>query len=120
MVALKLVEATKEKMESHYEEHRGKDFFPRIVGNMLVGPVCQMVWEGDFVVLTSRKIIGATDPAQAEIGTIRGDLCGSKGKNVIHGSDSVESANREIALWFNKEEILDVVDHHESWIYENV
>lgn len=59
-----------------------------------------MVWEGDLIVTTSRKIIGATDPSQADVGTIRGDLCGSKGKNIIHGSDSVESANREINLWF--------------------
>lgn len=118
MVGLKFVVATQEQMESHYEEHRGKDFFARIVGNMLKGPVCQMIFEGDFIVSTSRKIIGATDPAQAEIGTIRGDLCGAKGKNIIHGSDSVESAVREINLWFKPEEIHDFVDHHASWIYE--
>ena len=79
-----------------------------------------MVFEGDFIVATSRKIIGATDPVQAEIGTIRGDFCGAKGKNIIHGSDSVESANREINLWFKPGEIHDFVDHHETWIYENV
>ena len=120
LVGLKFVEATQEQMESHYKEHKGKDFFPRIVGNMLKGPVCQMVFEGDFIVATSRKIIGATDPVQAEIGTIRGDFCGAKGKNIIHGSDSVESANREINLWFKPGEIHDFVDHHETWIYENV
>ena len=77
-----------------------------------------MVLEGDNVVLTSRKIIGATNPAAAELGTIRGDYGLVGGKNCIHGSDSVESANREISIWFSQSEVFDPIDHHESWLYE--
>lgn len=81
------------------------------------GPVVAMVWEGKGVVLTGRKIIGATNPAESAPGTIRGDFAITVGRNVIHGSDSVESAHKEIALWFP-----DGVVHWQSslhpWIYE--
>lgn len=79
-----------------------------------------MVLEGDNVIDTCRKMIGATNPANAELGTIRGDYALVGGKNCIHGSDSVESAKREISLWFENSEVYDPVDHHESWIYEKV
>jgi nucleoside-diphosphate kinase len=79
-----------------------------------------MVLEGDNVIAISRKMIGATSTAKADIGTIRGDYSGVGSKNIIHGSDSVESAKREINLWFASSEVYDPVDHHESWIYENV
>lgn len=80
--------------------------------------VIAMVLQGDDVVLTCRKIIGATNPSIAELGTIRGDYGLVSAKNCIHGSDSVESANREISIWFSPNEIFDPIDHHESWIYE--
>lgn len=79
-----------------------------------------MVLEGDNVIATSRKMIGATNPANADLGTIRGDYALVGGKNCIHGSDSVESSNREISLWFAPSEIYDPIDHHESWVYEKV
>ena len=77
-----------------------------------------MVWEGDNVIATSRTIIGVTDPLQAAIGTIRGDFGLSKGKNAVHGSDSTESAEREIALWFTSEELSSYESHTEPWLYE--
>ena len=82
--------------------------------------VVAMVLEGDDVVLSCRKMIGATNPSVAELGTIRGDYALVGAKNCIHGSDSVESANREILIWFLQSEIFDSIDHHESWVYEKV
>ena len=78
-----------------------------------------MVWEGDNAVKTGRKMLGATKPFDSEPGTIRGDLCIDVGRNVIHGSDAVESANHEIALWFTPEEIIQWESHSEAWVYEN-
>ncbi|PRD27318.1 UNVERIFIED_CONTAM: Nucleoside diphosphate kinase A2 [Trichonephila clavipes] len=77
------------------------------------------VWEGDNVVKTGRDIIGATNPAQAQPGTLRGDLCIQVGRNIIHGSDSVPSADKEIALWFKDEELVQYKTALESWVYEN-
>eukprot|EP01098_Paradermamoeba_levis_P001464 TRINITY_DN11745_c0_g1_i1.p1 TRINITY_DN11745_c0_g1~~TRINITY_DN11745_c0_g1_i1.p1 ORF type:complete len:152 (+),score=59.65 TRINITY_DN11745_c0_g1_i1:89-544(+) len=105
LVGLKLVHASQELAESHYAEHKGKGFFPKLVDFITSGPVIAMVWQGKGVVLTGRKLIGATDPLKSEPGTIRGDFGVEVGRNIIHGSDSVESANREIALWFKPEEV---------------
>ena len=118
LVAMKMMKPSKELIQEHYAEHKGKPFYEALVGRMTVGPVVAMVWEGDDVIATTRTMIGATDPAQAAIGTLRGDYGLSKQRNGFHGSDCVEAAQREIALWFTVDEVLDVVDHHESWIYE--
>lgn len=77
-----------------------------------------MVWEGLNVVKTGRKMLGATKPFDSEPGTIRGDLAIHVGRNVIHGSDSVESANNEIALWFGHENLVQWESHSNSWVYE--
>ena len=77
-----------------------KPFFKDLVAYIISGPVVAMVWEGPGVVKSARKLIGATNPLEAEPGTIRGDMAVETGRNVIHGSDSVENGNREIALWF--------------------
>lgn len=90
-----------ELAEKHYAEHAGKPFFERITKFIASSMVVAMVLEGDDVVLTCRKMIGATNPAVAEQGTIRGDYGLVTQKNCIHGSDSVESANREIGVWFS-------------------
>lgn len=76
------------------------------------------MWQGLDVVRASRALIGATDPADAAPGTIRGDFCVEVGKNVVHGSDSVESARREIALWFRGDELLCWEDSAAHWLYE--
>lgn len=85
---------------------------------MMSGPVLATVWEGKDVVKQGRAILGATNPLQSAPGTIRGDYAIDVGRNVAHGSDSVESAKREIALWFKKEELVDYHPSQHAWIYE--
>ncbi|XP_022372296.1 nucleoside diphosphate kinase 3 [Mustela nigripes] len=118
LVALKLVQASDELLREHYAELRERPFFGRLVDYMGSGPVVAMVWQGLDVVRASRALIGATDPADAAPGTIRGDFCVEVGKNVVHGSDSVESARREIALWFRGDELLCWEDSAAHWLYE--
>ncbi|XP_047694517.1 nucleoside diphosphate kinase 3 [Prionailurus viverrinus] len=118
LVALKLVQASEELLREHYAELRERPFYGRLVDYMGSGPVVAMVWQGLDVVRASRALIGATDPADAAPGTIRGDFCVEVGKNVIHGSDSVESARREIALWFRGDELLCWEDSAGHWLYE--
>lgn len=77
-----------------------------------------MVWEGTNVVKTGRVMLGATNPADSTPGTIRGDLCVEVGRNILHGSDGVESAKKEIALWFTEKEVISWTPAHESWVYE--
>lgn len=105
--ALKIVKPTRELVERHYEIHKGKPFFESTVVFMTSGPVVAAVLEGDNVVSIVRKMMGALDPLQAEPGTIRGDFTLSTRENLVHGSDSVERAEHEIAIWFDSDEILD-------------
>ena len=100
LVALKMMSPTEELLKQHYADLSTKPFFPGLVRYMLLGPVVAMVWEGDNVVLTGRKMLGATKPSDSAPGSIRGDLCVDVGRNVIHGSDSVQAAMQEINLWF--------------------
>ncbi len=106
LVGLKLMQVSRELAEQHYDVHREKPFFAGLVDFITSGPVVAMVWEGDGVVASARKLIGATNPLTAEPGTIRGDYGVSIGRNLIHGSDAVETAQREIALWFRDEELV--------------
>ena len=105
VVAGKLLTVTRELGEEHYGEHREKSFFGELVEFITSGPTWALVVEGDGVIATMRKTIGATDPANAEPGTIRGDLAMSMPDNLVHGSDSPESAQREVALWFSADEL---------------
>ena len=111
LVGMKLCQPGKAHMEEHYSDLSHKGFFAGLIEYAASGPVCAMVWEGDNAVLTGRKMLGATKPADSEPGTIRGDLCIDVGRNIIHGSDAVESANKEIALWFKPEELVSW-EHH--------
>ncbi|CAL0305953.1 unnamed protein product [Lupinus luteus] len=114
---LKLVTVDRAFAEKHYADLSSKPFFNGLVDYIISGPVVATIWEGKNVVLTGRKIIGATNPAQSEPGTIRGDLAVEIGRNVIHGSDSVESAAKEIALWF-PDGPAEWKSALHSWIYE--
>ena len=96
----KLLTVSRELGEEHYAEHREKPFFGELVAFITSGPTWALVVEGEGAVSTMRTTIGATDPANAAPGTIRGDLASSMPDNLVHGSDSSESAAREIALWF--------------------
>lgn len=95
--------ASDELLKSHYADLSTKPFFPSLIEYMRSGPVVPMVWEGEGVVKTGRVILGATKPSDSVPGSIRGDLAVDVGRNICHGSDAVESAQNEIALWFKPE-----------------
>ncbi|KAL7046915.1 hypothetical protein ACKWTF_002738 [Chironomus riparius] len=118
LVAMKFMWASKELLEKHYSDLSSRPFFPGLVTYMSSGPVVPMVWEGLNAVKTGRVMLGATNPADSAPGTIRGDLCVQVGRNIIHGSDSVESANKEIALWFNDNELVSWKPAAVNWVYE--
>ena len=117
LVALKMVRVSRELAESYYAEHTGKTFFAGLIEYITSGPSVAMLWEGENAVAIVRKTMGATDPAKAEPGTIRADFGLSIGRNVVHGSDSLESAKREATLFFRPEEILDYERSHDTWIH---
>ena len=94
------MQAKRATVEKHYAEHKGKPFYEKLVKFAISGPVCAMVWEGDDIIATTRKIIGATNPKDANMGTIRGDYGIDLGRNAVHGSDSLDAAAREIGIWF--------------------
>ena len=98
--AARLVTASRELGETHYAEHREKPFFGELVDFITSGATLAFVLEGEGAIATARKTIGATNPANSEPGTLRGDFAVAMPNNLVHGSDSAESAEREIALWF--------------------
>ena len=118
IVAMKMAVMPVEKAQAHYAEHAAKPFFKDLVGFIISGPTVQMVVEGRGAIAAMRAMNGATNPANAAPGTIRGDLGIETGRNVIHGSDSPASAVREIAIHFGKSEILDYTRIDETWLYE--
>lgn len=118
IAGMKLIQLTPAIAEQHYAEHVGKPFFPGLVEYITSGPVVAMVLEGKDVVASVRAMNGATNPANAAPGTIRGDYAIEVGRNVVHASDSVESAAREIAIYFKEEELVTYNKVSESWLYE--
>jgi nucleoside-diphosphate kinase len=102
----KLVLVDRELAEKHYAEHAEKPFFGELVAFITSSPTLALVVEGEGAIATLRKTIGATNPADAEPGSIRGDLASSMPDNLVHGSDSPESAQREVALWFSDDELV--------------
>ena len=118
LIGLKMMKVSRELAEKHYDVHREKPFFSGLVEFIISAPVVAMVWEGEGVVTAARKIIGATNPLNAEPGTIRGDYGISIGRNLIHGSDAIETAQREINLWFKEEELISWEPTLKSWLYE--
>jgi nucleoside-diphosphate kinase len=102
----KLLRVDRKLGETHYAEHREKPFFGELVEFITSGPTLALVVEGEGAIATLRKTIGATNPADAEPGSIRGDLAVAMPDNLVHGSDSPESAQREIALWFPEHELV--------------
>lgn len=119
LVGLKLMHVSRELAEKHYGEHASKPFFGGLVEFLTSSPIVAMAWEGTNVVATARQMMGATNPKDALPGTIRGDLSVDLGRNIIHGSDSVESAERELGLFFSKDELLCGWSRaNEGWVYE--
>uniref|UniRef100_A0A914C7T1 Nucleoside diphosphate kinase n=2 Tax=Acrobeloides nanus TaxID=290746 RepID=A0A914C7T1_9BILA len=118
LVALKLVQASKNHLEVHYQDLKEKPFFPGLIKYMQSGPIVAMVWEGLDAVRQGRAMLGATNPLDSNAGTIRGDYCIQTGRNICHGSDSVDSANREISHWFKQDELVDYEFANKVWLYE--
>ncbi|KAM1397614.1 hypothetical protein ACFX2I_015169 [Malus domestica] len=118
LTGLKLFQCPQDLAEEHYKDLKGKSFFPKLIEYIVSGPVVCMAWEGVGVVAAVRKLIGATNPLQAEPGTIRGDLAVQTGRNVVHGSDSPENGKREIALWFKEGELCQWTPAQAPWLRE--
>ena len=116
--AVKMMKIPRELAERHYEEHKGKGFYEPLLGYITSGPVVCMVLEGENAVASARAMMGKTNPQDAAPGTIRGDFAQVTGRNVIHGSDSSESAKREIKLFFNDYEIHKYEKIDEVWLLE--
>ena len=114
---LKMMQISQTLAEKHYEEHKEKLFFGELVKFITSGPVVAMVWEGHGAVQVVRKMMGSTNPQEAPVGTIRGDYALFLGNNVVHGSDSLESASREIALFFDHNEVISYKKDGEVWVY---
>jgi len=117
LTAMKLAQPSRELLELHYADLSSKPFFRGLVEYMLSGPVCCMVWEGVGAVKSGRVLLGATKPSDSAPGTIRGDFAIDVGRNICHGSDSVENAEREISLWF-PDGVVHWESHSSAWIYE--
>lgn len=113
-----MLKANDELLKTHYKDLSHLPFFPKLIEYMGMGPVIAMVWEGSDIVATGRRMLGKTKPLESEPGTIRGDFCIDVGRNIIHGSDSIESAKREISLWFKPEELVQYKSCNECLIYE--
>ena len=118
LVAAKLMIIPKDVAENHYGEHKGKPFFPSLISYITSGPVFAMVWEGENAVTICRNMMGKTKPLESAPGTIRGDYCLVTGLNIIHGSDSPESAVREIGIFFKPEELVEYTKDSDKWLYE--
>lgn len=118
LVGLKLMSVSKELAAQHYDVHKERPFFSGLVEFITSGPVVAMVWEGEGVIASARKIIGATNPLNAEPGTIRGDYGVTVGRNLIHGSDALETAQQEVSLWFKEDELVSWQPSLTSWLYE--
>lgn len=118
LVGMKFLIASRELAEQHYGVHKERPFFGSLVDFITSGPVVAMVWEGEGVIASARKLIGATNPLTAEPGTIRGDLGVNIGRNLIHGSDAPETAEYEIGLWFKADELVSWTPTVMSWIHE--
>jgi len=119
LIAMKFVQASQDLLKRHYADLSKKPFFPELIRYMTSGPVVPMVWEGLNVVKTGRLMLGETNPRDSKPGTIRGDFCIDVGRNICHGSDSVESATKEIQMWFGNIELASWRPVAIPWIYED-
>jgi nucleoside-diphosphate kinase len=117
LVGLKMLQISTELANQHYGEHEGKPFFGELVEFITSGPVVAMVWQGQNAIALARTMMGKTNPAEAAPGTIRGDFAIFMGNNVVHGSDSPASADREINLFFTPDEVIDYNKATDFWLY---
>jgi len=120
IIGLKMLQVTPEQAAAHYAEHVGKPFYDGLVKFITAAPVVAIALEGEDVVAQARRIMGATDPNKAEIGTIRADFGQAMNRNIVHGSDSVESANRELAIYFKPEELMSGAKNSFDYVIESL
>ncbi|TRU33142.1 MAG: nucleoside-diphosphate kinase [Microcystis panniformis Mp_MB_F_20051200_S6D] len=118
LVGLKMMQVSSELAEKHYAVHKERPFFSSLVDFITSSPVVAMVWQGEGVIASARKIIGATNPLNAEPGTIRGDFGISVGRNLIHGSDGPDTAKDEVSLWFSDAELANWTPAITPWVVE--
>ncbi len=118
MTAAKLLKMDEELASRHYAEHVGKPFYPALVDFITSGPVLAMVWEGENAIKAVRKLVGKTDPHQADSGTIRGDFGAITRMNLVHASDSEESAEREISIFFDESDMIKWERACEDYIHD--
>ena len=118
IIGMKLIQVSMKQAEEHYAIHKGKPFYEGLLQYITSGPVIAMVVEGKDAVKVTRKIVGATNPVDAEPGSIRGDYALEIGRNIIHAGDSPENAIVEYKIYFDEEELLDYQRIDEDWLYE--
>ena len=116
LIAMNFRQITKEFAEDHYGAHKGKPFYNGLVKYIISAPLVAMVWEGTEAIRAVRQTVGSTNPLEADPGTIRHDLALLTSRNLIHASDSVETAEKEISMWFENDEIYEWSRIHEDWI----
>ena len=120
LIAMKMLDVTHEQAAKHYEEHKDKPFYGRLIEYIQSGPIVAMVWKGYNVIEGARQLMGVTNPLDAQVGTIRADFALVKEYNVIHGSDSPESAEREIAIYFSPDELCDEYENMAEIVIEKL
>lgn len=119
LIGAKFIWVSKELAEAHYAEHKGKGFYDGLIAYITSAPVMAMVWEGPNAVAAIRQTVGVTKPWEAAPGTIRHDFALEVGRNLIHASDKPETGERETALWFKKEELVEWTRAVDTWVFEN-
>ena len=120
IIGLKMLNVTLEQAAAHYAEHVGKPFYNGLVKFITSAPIVAIALEGEDVVAQARRIMGATDPNKAEIGTIRADFGQMMSRNIVHGSDSVESAERELAIYFKPSELMSDTKNNFDYVIESL
>lgn len=118
LVAAKFITVSTELAETHYAEHKGKGFYADLISYITSAPVMAMVWEGPNAVLAVRQTVGSTKPYESAPGTIRHDFALEVGRNLIHASDQVATGEREVALWFKTEELVNWTRAIDAWVFE--
>jgi nucleoside-diphosphate kinase len=118
LVAMKFLQMSRDLASKHYAVHEGKAFYAKLIDYITSGPVVAMVWEGNEAIAAARATMGATRPVEAGPGTIRGDFALEVGRNLVHGSDSLENAEKEIGLFFDEGELVAWERATDPWIYE--
>ncbi len=118
LVAAKFIQVSRELAETHYAIHKGKPFYDGLIAYIISAPVMAMVWEGPNAVAAIRQTMGSTRPTEAAPGSLRHDFALEVGRNLTHASDTVENGEKEVALWFKPEELVDWKREVDRWVFE--